>query len=223
MESYYRERLSGERLKQCYDIAPPRIQQYLQAELAYVLERLSPEHIVLELGCGYGRILAHVARKVRHVVGIDISPDNLELGQKMLAQVSNCSLLNMDAVHLAFGERVFDRVICIQNGISAFHVDQSELIREGLRVSRPGGFVLFSTYSSKFWEPRLEWFEIQSQAGLVGPIDYEKTGNGRIACTDGFTATTVEPDQFRSLAADLDVDTRITEVDDSSVFYEVGY
>lgn len=219
--SYYGERLSGERLKQCYDIAPPRVQQYLQAELNHVLESLSPDHVVLELGCGYGRILAHIARKVRHAVGIDISLGNLQLGQKTLAHVSDCSLLNMDAMHLAFRENVFDRVICVQNGISAFHVNQHDLIRESLRVAKSGGIVLFSTYSSKFWAPRLKWFEMQSQAGLLGPIDYQRTGNGRIVCTDGFTATTVEPDQFRSLVADLDVDTRVTEVDDSSVFYEI--
>ncbi|MGD2109726.1 MAG: hypothetical protein PVI86_10070, partial [Phycisphaerae bacterium] len=39
---YYAERLSAERLKRCYDIAPPRIQQYLDAEIRHVLGKVRP-------------------------------------------------------------------------------------------------------------------------------------------------------------------------------------
>jgi hypothetical protein len=47
--------LSGVRLQRCYKIAPPRVQQYLEAEVAFVLSHLHPGDEVLELGCGYGR------------------------------------------------------------------------------------------------------------------------------------------------------------------------
>jgi 2-polyprenyl-6-hydroxyphenyl methylase/3-demethylubiquinone-9 3-methyltransferase len=221
MESYYAERLSGSRLKQCYDIAAPRIIQYLDAELSHVLEQLDGGHSVLELGCGYGRILGDLAQKARFVVGIDISLESLQLGRNRLSRLSNCFLVSMDATSLAFPAGVFDQVVCIQNGISAFHVNQRDLVRESIRVAKRGGLVLFSSYSPKFWGARLEWFELQSEAGLVGPIDYEKTGNGSIVCKDGFAATTVLPDQFVSLVADLNVKTEIIEVDGSSLFYQI--
>jgi SAM-dependent methyltransferase len=124
----------------------------------------------------------------------------------------------MDASRLAFGGDSFDAVICIQNGISAFHVDQGALVRETLRVTRPGGKVLFSTYSDRFWDERLEWFRLQSEAGLVGEIDWEKTCNGEIVCRDGFAATTVTASGFMALTSTLGVDTVIEEVDNSSLF-----
>lgn len=221
MNGYYTDRLSARRLKQCYEIAPPRVQQYLEAEVNHVLQKILSEHVVLELGCGYGRILPQLAGKARSVIGIDISLSSLLLGREMLGAPSDCHLLNVDAVQLPFRDRVFDVVVCIQNGISAFHVNQQDLIRESVRVTRPSGTLLFSSYSDKFWENRLEWFQLQSEAGLLGEIDREKSGDGVIACKDGFTATTVRPRQFLSLVAELNVETRIVEVDESSIFYEI--
>jgi 2-polyprenyl-6-hydroxyphenyl methylase/3-demethylubiquinone-9 3-methyltransferase len=127
----------------------------------------------------------------------------------------------MDAVRLGFLDGAFDRVVCIQNGISAFHVDARALVRESLRVTRPGGIALFSSYSDAFWEHRLEWFVLQAEAGLVGEIDWERTRDGTIACTDGFTATTVGARRFAALAEELGVSARIVEIDSSSVFCEI--
>jgi len=221
MSDYYADKLSAERLKRCYEIASPRVQQYMEAEIEFVLEKIRPSDIVLDLGCGYGRVLARLAKKVQRVVGIDASFASLALAQDELRGFSNCYLAAMDAVQLGFHDKVFDVVVGIQNGISAFHVNQKDLIRESIRVAKQGGIVLFSSYSEKFWNARLEWFERQSEAGLLGEIDYEKTRDGVIVCKDGFTATTVRPDEFLSLTSDLNAETRIIEVDESSLFCEI--
>ena len=221
MSDYYSEKLLGERLKLCYEIAPSRVRQYLEAEVNYVIEKINPGDIVLELGCGYGRILPRIAEKAGLVIGIDTSIDSLLLGWKMLKKVTNCILFEMNAVQLAFPDKLFDLVVCVQNGISAFHVNQQDLIRESIRVTRTGGLILFSTYSDKFWQERLEWFQLQSQAGLLGEIDYTKTKDGVIICKDGFTATTVSPEKFRTLTKRFNVKTNIVEVDESSLFCEI--
>jgi 2-polyprenyl-6-hydroxyphenyl methylase/3-demethylubiquinone-9 3-methyltransferase len=221
MSDYYSDKLSAERLKRAYKIAPQRIRQYLEAEVNQVLQKIRSGDMVLELGCGYGRIIPKIAKKAGRVIGIDTSYSSLVLGQEILSGISNCWLLQMNALHLGFCDNVFDSVVCIQNGISAFHVDRVELIRESIRVAKSGGTVLFSSYSEKFWEERLEWFRLQSENGLLGEIDLEKTRDGMIVCKDGFTATTVQPDQFRSLTKQFDVDTQIVEVDESSLFCEI--
>lgn len=221
MGSYYSEALSAERLERCYAIAPQRVRQYLEAELDFVLRRIGPNHRVLELGCGYGRTLPALAEKARWVVGIDTSAASLEYGHKLLRTTPNCLLLRMDAATLSFVDQSFDIVVCIQNGISAFHIDQKHLVREGLRVTRPGGRLLFSSYSEKFWEPRLEWFRLQAEAGLIGQIDRVKTRNGVIACKDGFIASTVGREQFLHLTAGLDATVTVVEVDESSLFCEI--
>ena len=221
MNNYYKDKLSALRLKRCYDIAPPRVQKYLQAELDHVLQKITSNDIVLELGCGYGRVLSQIATKAAMVIGIDNAYSNLILAKKVLKRYSNCCLLTMDAINLTFRSHMFDFVICIQNGISAFHVDKIKLLAESIRVTKANGYVIFSSYSDKFWEDRLEWFQLQSKYGLIGEIDYEKTQNGIIVCKDGFTATTIGPERFLSLISNFHIETKIVEVDNSSLFYEI--
>ncbi|MCX8117488.1 MAG: methyltransferase domain-containing protein [Desulfobacterota bacterium] len=220
-DRYYTTQLSGERLRQCYDIAPPRVKQYLEAEIEHVLSQIDSSHLVLELGCGYGRVLERLAQKARKVVGIDTSWASLRLARERLAQLSHCFLLQMDAACLGFADRSFDRVVCIQNGISAFKVDPKELLRESLRITRVGGRVLFSSYSEKFWKDRLEWFVRQAEAGLIGEIDWGLTRDGVIVCRDGFRATTYGPADFLALLPGPQREITLQEVDESSLFFEV--
>jgi 2-polyprenyl-6-hydroxyphenyl methylase/3-demethylubiquinone-9 3-methyltransferase len=217
----YAGRLSAERLERCYQIAPQRVRQYLDAEVDFVLERIQMSNLVLELGCGYGRILTTLASKDRWVIGIDTSFPSLAYGKRLLSGTPNCLLVQMDAGRLSFFDQTFDAVLCIQNGISAFHIDQEHLVRESIRVTRPGGKILFSSYSHKFWDHRLEWFRLQSEEGLLAEIDFDRTGDGVIVCRDGFTATTVSPERFRSITSGLNVDTKVVEVDGSSLFCEM--
>ncbi len=221
MDRYYSEKLAADKLRRAYDIAPPRIQQYLRAEIDFVLNHIHPDDIVLELGCGYGRVLEYLAAKAALTVGIDTSRQSLLLAQALIGRESGprlSSCLEMDAAALAFKNDTFDAVVCIQNGISAFHIDQRRLLNEALRVTRSGGKALFSSYAERFWNDRLKWFELQAQEGLLGEIDYNATGNGVIVCKDGFRATTVTPRRFQELTADLAADVKLEEVDQSSLF-----
>lgn len=220
MTGYYADRLAAERLLACYELAPAEVRAYLEAEIDFVLERVSSSSVVLELGCGYGRVLRRVAGKARTAVGIDTSLTSLRMARQASWCGSRARLLAMNAVRMGFAGRAFDLTICVQNGVSAFAVDPQELIEEALRVTRRGGIVLFSSYAAGFWPHRLRWFELQAAQGLIGPIDYDATGHGVIACADGFRATTIGPDGFAELASRIGLPARITEVANSSVFCE---
>jgi len=218
---YYAQKLSAERLRRCYEIAPPRVQQYLRAEIEFVMDRIGAADSVLELGCGYGRVLQRLLAKARLVVGVDTSRASLLLAKELVGGTRVCHLVEMNAVALGFRSGQFEAVICIQNGISAFKVDPRKLMAEAIRVTQSGGTVLFSSYSERFWEDRLEWFRIQADYGLVGEIDDQATGEGTVVCKDGFRATTFSPEELVSLASAFDVVARITEVNGSSIFCEL--
>lgn len=198
-----------------------RIKQHLQAETDFVISRLNEGDKVLEPGCGYGRIIPDLLTKAGLVFGIDNSYQNILYGKRFLHGIQNCVLMEMDAAHLSFPDHLFDAVICVQNGISALKVEPITLIKESIRVTKPGGKLLFSTYSPEIWDDRLEWFRLQAAEGLLGEIDKSKTRDGIIVCRDGFTATTLSPDQFLQLAEKLKCNVRITEVDGSAIFFEI--
>lgn len=222
MTSYYAERLSGRRLLRCYEIASPRVKQYLESEIRHVLSRLRATDAVLELGCGYGRVARRLAEVAGRVVGIDVSRESLELARETAGPAgTRCEFLCMNALSLQFPDAAFDAVVCIQNGICAFGVDQRALLREALRVLRPGGRALFSTYADRFWPHRLAWFEAQAAEGLLGPIDYGASTGGVIACKDGFRAGRLAPEELRALCSSVGVEPEIKEIDGSSVFCEI--
>ncbi len=218
---YYAEHLSAHRLRRCYEIATPRIKQYLDAEVEHVAGEICASDRVLELGCGYGRVIARLTRRAGTLVGVDTSASSLKLAREFVCDAANARFLAMNAVALGFRDRTFDAVLCIQNGLSAFKVDQRALIAECIRVTRPGGMVLFSSYAQRFWKERLAWFQRQSDHGLLGEIDRDATGDGVIVCKDGFKATTITPEDFVSLMSGFDVHTKIEEVDGSSLFCEI--
>jgi len=145
MQKYYSEKLSAQRLQQCYQLASPRVRQYLEAEVEYVVRKIPPRSLVLELGCGYGRIIPALASVASSIIGIDNSLPSIRWGRTALHHIPNCFLLPMDAVKLAFHDHTFDVVTCIQNGISAFHVNQKDLIHESIRVTKRHGTILFSS------------------------------------------------------------------------------
>ena len=221
MGGYYRDHLVGADLQRVYELASPRIRQYLRAEIEHVVTQVRGSARVLELGCGYGRVLGEIAPQVGRAVGIDISPGNLRSAESYLREHRNCDVALMDAVRLGFQDAQFDATICVQNGISAFRVDPSRLIAEAIRVTRVGGRVHFSTYSPRIWPDRLEWFRAQARDGLIGALDESQTGNGTIVCLDGLRLTTGSGEKFQALFAEHGQLAQIHEVDQSSVFADV--
>lgn len=219
--TYYKEKLSASGLLRCYKTAPPRIKQYLDAEIQFVIHNIQRKDMILELGCGYGRVMKEVSPFVSHIIGNDISKESLELAVSYMKGCQNYAVFLVDASQMAFRSSTFDAVFCIQNGISAFGVDTKRLIAESVRVTKKNGIILFSSYSPKIWEARLKWFRNQSQLGLIGQIDEGKTHDGTIVCKDGFRATTVGSGQFVELFGELGLKAFISEVDESSVFCKV--
>jgi SAM-dependent methyltransferase len=222
MNDYYSNKLAAENLERAYEIAPPRIKQYLDAELDHVSELLKPSDRVLELGCGYGRALRPLCQKAGVIFGIDTAADSLIMAQNRLSDIPNCLLARMDAGNLGFKSEQFDLTLCIQNGISAFHINPEILIRESIRVTAKGGIVLFSSYTPEMWPDRLEWFKIQSEQGLLGPIDWQLTKEGTIICTDGFSATTLGETEFGQLLSPLGNPYKIYQIDQSSIFCQIA-
>ena len=199
-------------------MAPARIKQYLRREIDFVANFVPVQGSLLELGCGYGRILANLSLKRANLFGIDISFDNVQLAKEMFGHLGNVCVLQMDATSLAFFDDTFDLVICVQNGISAFGVSPFTLLSEALRVTKTSGTILFSSYSDKFWDERLNWFEIQASAGLIGPINYSETDRGVIVCEDGLRLATLDRSDYEELMCSFNQSFKIQEVDNSSLF-----
>ena len=103
--------------------------------------------VCLELGCGVGRITAHLAKRFDKVIAVDISPGNLALCERHLAE---CGVNNVQTVLLTSPEQLlelgkfdfFYSVIVLQHNPPPV---QKVLLEYILANIRPGGGCFFQT------------------------------------------------------------------------------
>lgn len=118
-----------------------------QRELERVLrhvEDLREGSRVLEVGCGTGRVLVELADRGLELEGTDASPEMLaELRGKAASLGLNIPLVVADAGDLPSKDDWYDFVYCVRLlNQTASHDHALQIIREMVRVTKPGGRIL---------------------------------------------------------------------------------
>lgn len=108
---------------------------------AYLLPHLTPDAVVLDVGCGPATVTAGIAARVARVTGVDAAAAVLEEAAETVraAGLDNVELTVGDALELPFPDDAFDVVHAHQ---VLHHVaDPVRALSEMRRVCRPGGVV----------------------------------------------------------------------------------
>jgi SAM-dependent methyltransferase len=115
-----------------------------RAEAEALRRFLGPDASVLDLGCGTGRVMEHLAPWCREVHGIDISKRMADEGRKRLGHLPNVSFHHGNGYDLAgFGDGSFDLVYSI---VALQHMPRTvayNYLLESNRVLRQGGVLWF--------------------------------------------------------------------------------
>jgi ubiquinone/menaquinone biosynthesis C-methylase UbiE len=157
------------------------------------VDPLEPDMIVLDVACGAGHAAEIAAPHVRQVIGVDLTPELIALGNERLTEagVANVVLQEGNAAALPFADGSFDLVMCR----SALHhmPDPRGAVAEMARVCRPGGRVVVADMVAESVEVRDRFDEVHraldpSHAGClveaelaellastVGPVTYGET------------------------------------------------
>lgn len=124
---------------------------------------------ILDVATGTGALAIALAQAVGQgqVMGIDLSESMLARAEKNLKKLSldNIDLLQMDGERLDFDSDYFHAVTC---SFGLFFIpDMQEALTQWRRVTRPGGTVLFSSFTETAFQPLAECFmEDLKQAGV---------------------------------------------------------
>jgi ubiquinone/menaquinone biosynthesis C-methylase UbiE len=102
------------------------------------------EAVVLEIGCGIGRVMQHLAGRYREVRGIDISAEMVTQGRRRLGHLPNLHFHHGNGYDLEpFADVSFDLVY---SGFAFQHMPKTvayNYFLETRRVLRPGGLFSF--------------------------------------------------------------------------------
>lgn len=127
--------------EQEFDESGRRDVGYLFLDLEHLL---SPASVALDIGCGIGRMDRHVAPRVGHLHGIDVSREMVVRARRRLAELDNVTFHEGDGWTLSPIERA--SIDLVFSHIVFQHAPREvtkSYFREVARVLRPGGHFVF--------------------------------------------------------------------------------
>ena len=124
----------------------PEITQRIRFRAISKLLDINSEHIVLDVGCGYGLLTLWLADKEVTVVGVDIVPDKVKFSKstaKNLNIQDRASYVISSACALPFKENSFDTTLCLD--VIEHIPDDLRALSETSYVLKPKGILVLTT------------------------------------------------------------------------------
>ena len=216
------ERLWGEHVHLGYYGSPPRPRDFREAKEDFVhalvhwsgLDQLPPGSRVLDVGCGIGGSARILARDYGFdVLGISISPGQIQRASELTQAGLSCRFAVMDALALELPDQTFDAVWSVEAG--PHMPDKQRYADELLRVLRPGGLLAVADWNRRDpadgamtrrerWVMRQlleQWAhpEFASIRGLRQHLEQSRYADGMAVDTDDWTRATL-PSWMDSIA-----------------------
>jgi MPBQ/MSBQ methyltransferase len=150
------ERLWGEHVHLGHYGEPPERRDFRRAKVDFVhelvrwsgLDQLPPGSRVLDVGCGIGGSARILARDYGfEVLGISISPGQIERARQLTPAGLSCHFAVMDALALELEDGSFDAVWTVEAG--PHMPDKQRFADQLLRVLKPGGLLAVADWNRR--------------------------------------------------------------------------
>lgn len=183
----------------------PALKRLLDAEVEFLKKAVEPGRSVLEIGCGFGRLLIGLCGKSRIVAGIDFSRALLDKARQQLSSFTNTTLHEMDAASISFGDETFRYTICMENTFGNMPGIELQVLSEIKRVTKKGGKIILSVFSEKAGNMQVENYLL---SGLTCIRDI---GNA-VTTKEGLFSRRFSEENLRFMFSSLGLDCTITSL-----------
>ncbi len=101
---------------------------------------INSSDVVLEIGCGFGRVGKYLAPHCRRWIGADVSPNMLAFAAERLRDFQNVEFIELSGNNLSsVADNSIDLVYCTVVFMHLESWDRYSYVEEAFRVLRPGG------------------------------------------------------------------------------------
>jgi SAM-dependent methyltransferase len=160
---------------------PERLDEATTEIVGWLVERkvLCADCDLLDIGCGIGRLERALHHRVRHIAGIDVSPEMVRIAGERCAGLSNVDIRLTSGMGLEqFPGRAFDCVIAVDTFpyLVAAGGDLAEHhVAGAARVLKPGGdlVILNFSYRGSLARDRADVRELAQLCALTVLVDGE--------------------------------------------------
>ena len=118
------------------------VRAVISAPLVDLIESLAPTALVLDIGCGPGRVLGFLARRGMRCIGLDRSRVSVGLAAERYHRPGVVG----DNLRLPFADAVADAVI--SDGVIHHTEDPQAAFAENWRILKPGGRMYLAVYKA---------------------------------------------------------------------------
>lgn len=130
-----------------------RTRSFAWDELKLLVQYITPDDKVLDLGCGNGRLLQIFEDQDIEYIGIDNSEKLIKIAKEKYPQ-KNFQVA--DALNLPFPDNCFDKIysVAVLHHIPSIEF-RFQFLNEAKRILRPGGLLVLTVWN--LWQRKTAW------------------------------------------------------------------
>ncbi len=186
---------------------PLLIREFLEKEIKFLRKNIPAGKTVLEIGCGYGRLLHVLASRAKKVVGIDFSRPLIQKAKYFLGEkcIKNADIYFMHADKLKFTKNMFDFTLCLDATFGNMPGIELAVLKEMKRVTKRDGKIVLSVFSESAKAAQIENYR---RIGLTGIHD-----NGSSVLTnEGLYSRRFTKEELKNLCSDAGLKCKIRKL-----------
>jgi SAM-dependent methyltransferase len=142
--------------------------------------RTKKSDIILDIGCGIGRIAKFLCTNIKHYYGVDWSKEMVKKAREYNKEINNATFNQCDGETLSmYADEYFTKIICEQTLI---HVNKSSSIsyfKESYRVLKPSGLFVCLVPKEEHYINGFSEEELRLNLSLFSKIDIS-TGSDEV-------------------------------------------
>jgi ubiquinone/menaquinone biosynthesis C-methylase UbiE len=137
----------------------PAYQGLFDAEHKYLLNKITPNSKVLNIGCGEGRNMKSIFEITHFVYGVDNDANAVKDTKENFKGISTVEVVQGEAVNLPFEDNTFD-IITFLMILPNLDKEKEKALQEASRVVKDDGFIILSVYAETAFEDRMKMYKL---------------------------------------------------------------